>query len=243
MTDKDKNEQNTTVDVELVKAYLASEEGAKLIEDSDAVKSLRSKRDELLGEKQTWKQKWEKYEALGDVDTLSKLLEASKNKSDKTDDKNNNVDPDLVESLKKQISERDSALELFKTNYVKTQVDAKVESAIAEAKGNPRLLKHIVQERIKTSLGDDGQVQIEVYTKDGKKMFRRDSAPATIEDLIAELRDDADLGIAFQGSGANGSGTRTASKTTAGGVILDRNDPNFDPSKAMAYYAKHGFKK
>lgn len=241
MTDKDKNEQKTTtVDVELVKAYLASEEGAKLIEDSDAVKSLRSKRDELLGEKQSWKQKWEKYEALGDVDTLSKLVNASKTKTEKTDD---NVNPDLVEALKKQIGERDSALELFKANYVKTQVDSKIESAIAEAKGNPRLLKHIVQERIKATLDDEGKVSIAVFTKEGKGMFRRDSAPATIEDLIAELRDDADLGIAFQGSGANGSGTRTASKTTAGGVILDRNDPNFDPSKAMAYYAKHGFKK
>ena len=237
----DKTEQ--TLDVNAVKAFLASEDGAKLIEESDAVKSLRSKRDELLGEKDKWKQKWEKYEALGDVDTLQKLLEASKNKSDKTDDKNNNVDPDLVESLKKQISERDSALELFKTNYVKTQVDAKVESAIAEAKGNPRLLKHIVQERIKTSLGDDGQVQIEVYTKDGKKMFRHDSSPASIADLIADLRNDEDLGIAFASSGANGSGARSTTTKGQGGVILDRNDPNFDASKAMAYYAKHGFKK
>lgn len=240
MTDKTKNEQ-TTIDVEAVKAFLSSEDGAKLIEDTDAVKALRNKRDELLGEKDKWKQKWEKYEALGDVDTLQKALEAVKNKSDKTDTKDN-ADPDLIESLKKQIGERDSALELFKTNYVKAQVDSKVESAIAEAKGNPRLLKHLVSERIKTSLGDDGQVQIEVYTKDGKKMFRNDSSPASISDLIAEMRNDEDLGIAFQGSGANGSGTRTPSKT-AGGVVLDRNDPNFDASKAMAYYAKNGFKK
>lgn len=241
MTDETKNEQKN-IDVEAVKAFLASEEGSKLIEDSEAVKSLRSKRDELLGEKDKWKQKWEKYESLGDVETLQKALEAAK-KGEGNKTNSTQVDPDLVESLKKQLTERDQALDLFKTNFIKSQVDATVEAAITEAKGNSRLLKHIVQERIKTSLSDDGQVQIEVYTKDGKKMFRNDSSPASISDLIADLRNDEDLGIAFASSGANGSGTRTASTKGVGGVILDRNDPNFDATKAMAYYAKHGFKK
>ena len=228
------------LNVEQVKAFLESDEGKKLIDDTDAVKSLRNKRDELLNEKDKWKQKWTQYESLGDLETLKKALESSTEK-DKRDDKST-IDPDFVESLKKQLSERDQALDLFKNNFIKSQVDSKIESAIVEAKGNSRLLKHIVQERIKTTLAEDGQVQIEVYTKDGKKMFRNDSSPASISDLIAELRDDEDLGIAFASSGANGSGSRP-NTSKVGGVILDRNDPNFDASKAMAYYAKHGFKR
>lgn len=226
------------LNVEQVKAFLESDEGKKLIDDTDAVKSLRNKRDELLNEKDKWKQKWTQYESLGDLETLKKALEAStKNDKDKI-----TVDPDLVESLKNQLTERDQALDLFKNNFIKSQVDSKIESAIVEAKGNSRLLKHIVQERIKTTLAEDGQVQIEVYTKDGKKMFRNDSSPASISDLIAELRDDEDLGIAFASSGANGSGSRP-NTSKVGGVILDRNDPNFDASKAMAWYARHGYKK
>jgi len=234
------SEENNTVtlDIEQVKAFLATEQGASLIEDTDAVKSLRGKRDELLGEKDKWKQKWASYEALGDVETLRKALEQA-NKETKTPE--NTVDPDLVESLKTQIAERDNALELFKTNFVKSQVDSRIDSAIVEAKGNPRLLKHIVQERVKASLNDNGEVVVEVYTKDGKKMFRHDSSPATIADLVADLRNDEDLGIAFASSGANGAGTRSTT-TKAGGVILDRSHPDFDATKAMQYYQKHGFK-
>lgn len=241
MTEETKNTETNTLDIEAVKAYLSTDEGKQLVESSDTVKGIINKRNELLGEKDKWAEKWRKFEELGEYDTLKQAVEAFTKSKDKKDEPE--VDPGLLDTLRNQIQEKDQALSLFKQNYVNTQVDASIDGAISEAKGNSRLLKHIVKERVKSTLSDDGKVVIEVMTKDGKKMFRNDESPATLADLMAELRNDEDLGSAFASSGANGAGTRSTTTKGTGGVILDRNDPNFDYTKAMQYYNKHGYKK
>lgn len=239
-----KTEQTVNLDLEAVKQFLDTEDGKQLIESSEAVRGIINKRNELLGEKDKWAEKWRKYEDLGEYDTLKQALEAYAKQNNKdTKSTDDEIDPGLLDTLRTQIQEKDQALNQFKQNYLNTQVDASIDSAITEAKGNSRLLKHIVKERVKSSLSDDGKVVVEVLTKDGKKMFRNDESPATLSDLLAELRNDEDLGSAFASSGANGSGTRPNSGKGVGGVILDRNDPNFDYTAAMKYYAKHGFKK
>lgn len=241
MTEETKNTETKTLDIEAVKAYLNTDEGKQLVESSDTVKGIINKRNELLGEKDKWAEKWRKFEELGEYDTLKQAVETFTKSKDKKEEPE--VDPGLLDTLRNQIQEKDQALSLFKQNYVNTQVDANIDGAISEAKGNPRLLKYIVKERVKSTLTDDGKVVIEVMTKDGKKMFRNDESPATLADLMAELRNDEDLGSAFASSGANGSGTRSTNTKGTNGVILDRNDPAFDYTAAMKYYNKHGYKK
>lgn len=225
------------IDIEKVKEFLSTEEGKALVEAHEVVQGIRSKRDELLGEKDKWRAKYEPYAQLGTPEELRAALEKLKKEPNK--EKDDNVDNDLLENLRSQLAQRDEKLTRVEQNYVNSIVDSQIEAAIAAAKGNPKLLKKVVSERVKATLNDDGKVVIEVFSRDGKKIYKNDESPGSIADIVEELKSDEDYGIAFSGSGASGSGTRSSTTQRTGGVITDRSDPNFDYSAYMKWAAKN----
>lgn len=224
------------IDIEKVKEFLATDEGKTLVEAHEVVQGIRSKRDELLGEKDKWRAKYEPYADLGTPEELRAALEKMKTTGKEKDD---NVDNDLLENLRSQLAQRDEKLTRVEQNYVNSIVEAQIEATIAAAKGNPKLLKKVVSERVKATLNDDGKVVIEVFNRDGKKIYKNDESPGSIADIVEDLKSDEDYGIAFSGSGASGSGTRGSTTQRTGGVITDRSDPNFDYSAYMKWASKN----
>ena len=85
------------MDIEAVKQFLATDEGKALIENSEAISGLRTKKDELLSKNVQMKTQLEAYSALGDVETLSKAVSAFKQTGEKKDDVT--VDPKLAAQL------------------------------------------------------------------------------------------------------------------------------------------------
>lgn len=228
------------IDLETMKAFLETDEGKALIAPIvEAEKQpLLTRRDELLAEKAKWKDKWTAYEELGDVETVRQLVAKAKQAPEKVE-----ADPDLLDTLRTQLQEKDASLSQLKTNLVSTRVESELTDAIAKNKGIAELLKPALASRIKAGFDESGNINIEVYTRDGKKMYRPDESNATIADLVAELRNDEAFGRAFEGSGTTGSGTRgNQQRNTTGGVITDRSDPNFDSVKYMEWYARTGGK-
>lgn len=226
------------MDIEAVKAFLATDEGKALINPliDEAKQPLLSKRDELLGELTGHKEKVRKYEELGDVDTIAQAL-AKLKEGKGNDDKNNNKGfEELERHLRGELQSKEDKLNQFKSKFVADHVQAQLTQEIATAKGVPELLAPVLKGRIEAALEDDGIV-ITVLGADGKKMYKN-GEPATIADLIAEIKSNEVFGRAFEGSGASGSGTR-ASDGKANGVILDPKDPNYSLAKAMAYYKRH----
>ena len=225
------------MNAEEVKAFLATDEGKALLNPiiDEAKQPLLTKRDELLGELSGHKEKVRKYEELGDVDTLAQAL--AKLKENSSDNNSNKSFEELEKHLRGEIQSREDKLNQFKHKFVADNVQAQLTQAIVAAKGVPELLGPVLKGRIEAAFDDEKGVVITVLGKDGKKMYRN-GEPATIQDLINEVKADDVYGRAFEGSGASGSGTR-ASDTKVNGIVLDPNDPNFSLAKAMQYYKRH----
>lgn len=226
------------MDIEAIKAFLATDEGKAVITPmiDEAKQPLLTKRDELLGELTGTKEKVRKYEELGDVETIAQAL--AKLKETKPEDKNNNKGfEELERHLRGELQNREDKLNQFKNKFVADHVQAQLNAEIAAAKGVPELLAPVLKGRIEAAFDDEQGFVITVLGADGKKMYKN-GEPATLADLINEIKSNEVYGRAFEGSGASGSGTR-ASDGKAVGVILDPKDPNYSLAKAMAYYKRH----
>ena len=223
------------MDIELVKQFLATDEGKALIENNDATNGLRTKRDELLSSNVQLKSKIDAYSALGDVDTLSKALELYKN-SQETKDKTvdtNTVDPKLaaqLEHLTKELETERGIRTKREQTMINSFANAEITAAIAKHKGVPELLNHVVSGRIEAKLTDEGLVTITVKNADGSPMFK-DGKEATLEHLIAEVKANPIFGRAFDADTTQGSGARTQTKT--GKVAVDLDDPNVNFTELM----------
>ena len=116
----------------------------------------------------------------------------------------------LIEKHNKELKTRDDALIAANRTIERTLVDGEATRAIAAAKGSPRLLLPEIKQRVKVLKGDDGDYVLRVVDADGTprigKVEGGKAAPMTIAELVAELREDAELARAFDGSGASGSG-------------------------------------
>lgn len=227
------------MDIEAVKAFLATDEGKAILTPmiDEAKQPLLTKRDELLGELTGHKEKVRKYEELGDVDTIAQAL-AKLKEGKPADDKNNNKGfEELERHLRGELQSKEDKLNQFKNKFVADHVQAQLNAEIAAAKGVPELLTPVLKGRIEAAFDDDKGFVITVLGADGKKMYKN-GEPATLTDLINEVKANEVYGRAFEGSGASGSGTRPSDGKT-NGVVLDPKDPNYSLAKAMAYYKRH----
>ena len=223
------------MDLEAVKAFLATDEGKALIENNEATTGLRAKKDELLSKNVQLTNQVKAFSALGDIDTLTKALEFyTKGQEDKTKQGDApQADAKLVaqlEHLQKELDNERGIRTKREQTMVNSFASAEITAAIARNKGNPKLLAHAVQSRVEATLKDDGTVGITVKNPDGSPMFKN-GKEASLDDLLNEIKADADYGVAFAADTTQGSGARQS----AGKVkpTMDFNDPSFNLSEAM----------
>lgn len=226
------------MDIEAVTAFLATDEGKALLNPiiDEAKQPLLSKRDELLSKLTGLQGRYKSLEEFGDPDAIAAQLSELRNKKP-TEDNKGNIE-ELERHLRSEIASRDTALTQYKEKIASESVNAQLQGEIAKAKGVSELLTPVLKSRVRSSLGDDGNVKVEVLTKTGEVLYK-DGNPATIADLINDVKADAVYGRAFEATGASGSGTRPSDANTGGGVILDPKDPAYSLAKAMAYYKRH----
>lgn len=90
-----------------------------------------------------------------------------------------------------------------------TLIDAVATQAITEAKGSIDLLKPVIQSKVRTKVGDDGILVVEVIDDDNLTRLSPVSGntdPMTIGELVNELRNSDRYARAFDGTGASGAG-------------------------------------
>lgn len=218
------------MDIEAVKQFLATDEGKALIENSEAISGLRTKKDELLSKNVQMKTQLEAYLALGDVETLSKAVSAFKQTGEKKDDVT--VDPKLtaqLEHLTKELENERGLRTKREQKMVASFANAEVTSVIAKHKGVPELLNHVVSSRVEAKLTDDGVISITIKNTDGSPMFKN-GKEATLEDLMAEIKANPIYGRAFDADNTQGSGTRPSKQTIKS---VDFDDPNVNLTELM----------
>jgi hypothetical protein len=103
-------------------------------------------------------------------------------------------------------------------------VASEIAREIATAKGNHKLLEPAISRQVK-ALEQDGKLTLAVLGRDGSPRVKDGAGnPFTVADLVAEMKGSEDFSAAFMGSGASGSGARTA------------NAPSSAPQGAVARY-------
>jgi len=144
----------------------------------------------------------------------------------------------LIEKHGREIKSKEESLVAAQRTVERALIDAEAARAIAAAKGSVRLLLPEIKQRVKVLKGQDGEFAIRVVDAEGTprigKVEGGKAAPMTIAELVAELREDAELARAFDGSGASGSG---AAKSEGGGGAV-RTIPAGDDKAFLANLEK-----
>jgi ElaB/YqjD/DUF883 family membrane-anchored ribosome-binding protein len=190
------------------------------VDEHPAVLGLVRKKDELLTEAKTLKEKLSAYAGIEDPAAAAEALKRL---------------PDLEEQLKKggkgaeeiQRLQRDHQTQLeavrnkAQEEAEKAQEEAKrartaaeryfreseISKAVTAHDGEPDLLSHVVEGFLQTETTEDGKFKLKVLDANGIERIKdAKGTPFTVEDLVAELKESPKYGRAFKPTGRSGSG-------------------------------------
>lgn len=121
-----------------------------------------------------------------------------------------------------EIKTRDDRYNSLVQNLVDSNLSREVTAALAEAKGNAKLLTTHMMSQIKGEFQEDGSVKVTVLGEDGNPLLVR-GRPATIKDLVTRMKESDDFSIAFEGSGATGGGSTNVVNTAMAPSVATEN--------------------
>lgn len=196
-------------------------EDQKILQDAiaKAMEGAEAKKTELLGET-----KAEREKRRGLEDQLEKLKDSvdgvdveeyQKLKKAQLEEENRKAEEKgEFEKLKIQLAEKSAA----ETKAEKDRADGlearlhsetkttQILSALAKEKGNPALLTHVVNERIRVE-DVDGKLTVVGLDDRGEVMLGEDGKPATVVDVVKHLKTKEEYWGAFDGVDMRGSGS------------------------------------
>lgn len=222
------------------KFVLDSVIATKLRSDAALKRALDEERrkKKIDPETATFAEKWAALKDLGMEP--EEIAEAIAKQSKKPDPDPEAFKRTLEEKINKATTPLKHELEAAEAELRRSLIDSAAATAIANAKGSAKLLMPHIKDRARVEK-EDGKYIVRVYTPDGKSvLYNDDGEPASIEYLVAQLKEDQEFGVAFAASGATGGGTPPSGKSAGSG--------SFDPRKASTkqkseFIAKHGFQK
>lgn len=134
----------------------------------------------------------------------------------------------MADQQKAELGKKDERIGALTKSLERRLVDADATAAIAAAKGVPALLLPHVRAQVKV-IEDGGEFRAQVVDAQGNPRVNGKGEFLSIADLVAEMREDAIFGRAFEPSGTAGSGTqggsggnRQPAKGDLGGSKTDR---------------------
>lgn len=216
------------------------------LEDVSGLKSAFSKEMEARKTLEKVASKWKDLDPDKAREALAKWDEFSTIDPKKEADK---IAQAKVDAIVKQLNEKHAA-EIGAAEDVKKRYYAQLESvmrdsaikdAIAEAKGNPKVLLPHIRAATRMKETENG-FAVEVIGQDGTPRISPASgstAPMTIKELVAEFRQDPDFGMNFEASGNSGSGAQhgngggapnVGKNLTGGAAVVAKMFPNLPAS-------------
>lgn len=186
------------------------------LEDVDGLKSAYAA---SMTAKKEAEKKLKEFEGLDVVkarEAIQKLEEMANWKpEEKVQEKINAVKSQLVEKHTEELSQRDTTIEGLTGQLEKVLIEAAAIKAITENKGNVDLLLPHVKAVTKMQRNDNGDYVVEVIGPDGNpqiSMKPGSTAPMSIAEKIALMKNSETFAPAFEGTGASGSGASGGGK-------------------------------
>jgi len=120
---------------------------------------------------------------------------------------------ELEKALAPVKSLSDSRLEQIK----ELLIDTKLQAAIIEEGGSPKLLMPVLKNEVRATTNDEGKVVVEIVDADGSpRVTGADLSPMSFSDLVREKKQDDELAVAFKANGHSGGGTEPDTTTRNG---------------------------
>ncbi len=180
----------------------------------DTRKALEKANKEAQKRRQDLKKYEELQEGFGveSVDDLKERLEKQRQAEEKAASKEGDIEKvrrSLETQHQKQLQEYETQLETMTNSMRRHMIEAEATRAISQHEGVPRLLMPHIKESVKFSQADNGEWAVRVVDEDGDPRFNTKGEYMSINDLVAEMRESEDFGLAFKaknkgsGSGAD----------------------------------------
>lgn len=178
-------------------------------------KNLKNSRGTLTQTQQESKQRRESLEKW--AQTLGyDTPEAAKAALDDLNTKvanNSKVKPEEIRAaieteFKGKMTEKDNEVAAMRTSLEKHLRDGDATRAIAEHKGNDKLLRPHINSQTKVVKDEEtGEYMTVVVKPDGSVRAGPSGSPMTVAELVAEMKKDKDFASAFEGTKQSGGGT------------------------------------
>lgn len=175
------------------------------VEDLAAIKKAMA---EEKDQRRQWSERAQKAES--ERDSLRSQISEGKLKSPaEIEDYKKKLDEKVAEDIQKAKSRADD----LQTKLVEKEFGVAARDALAKHKGKPALLMPVLEGRVKRAIDEHGNVSMTVVGNDGKEVMtaRAGTGAMGLDEFVESLKSDADLKVAFEGSGVGGSGSHHAS--------------------------------
>jgi len=126
----------------------------------------------------------------------------------------------LVEKHQGELGARETSIKTMTSQLEKVMVEASAIKALAEHKGSTTLLLPHVKSATRMRQTDKGEYIVEVVDANGQVRISPaagSTAPMTIAELVAEMKNNNTYSPAFEGTGASGSGANGGTGGPGGG--------------------------
>jgi len=192
---------------------------------------LVSKRDELLGKVTGYKDQLKGFEGV-DATKYHEMLKQVDAIAEAEALKNGDFEKirlKMLEDFEKKEGVSSDTITKLMGQIESLMVDSEVAKAIADAKGNSKLLMPLLKQRIKV-VDKDGQMVVKVIEDNGDPSVNDKGEPLSILALVENFKKDENFAGAFDSSGLSGAG----GKGSPGGGGSDDDNKTFGASRMAA---------
>lgn len=232
---------------------ISKEEYDKLVEQLNKVSKAHDKAKKEAAQRRhklnDYQERLQKYELdPDDPEKLEEALDTYKRTAEKSD-KGEQPDQKELEKLKKQFEEEkkkevqqyEDKLQKMQGTVEKYLVESNAASAIQEFDGVPKLLMPHIKQNVSVQQTDTGEYAVRVLDEDGDPRFNKEGDYMGIRDLVAEMRESEDFGMAFKAKAPSGTGSDPSSKKGGEkGAPKNMSRSQMTNNQKEEYIKKHG---
>lgn len=208
-------------------------------ETAAKAKDLQQALDSYKGIKEKPSELAKKLARLAELEAIDPDSEADKRAALKVQSR----EEALAKEYDGKLSERDATIEQLRGSVEKFMRTDTARAAAAKYGGDADLLEPFILQRTRVSYDGDGTPKVEVLDQKGGIEYAVRGGkvePATVEDLVIQMRGDPRFGRLFDASGTTGTGAKPANGGASNAKTIQRGAFEQLPAAQQMEMAKSG---
>lgn len=146
-----------------------------------------------------------------------------------------------ISTYEEQLNQTKSVVDRYKQTLENTLIDKELQSAIVELGGkSPTVLTKLLRENIKLHENEDGSFETYVVDQFGQ-VKEKEGKKLGIKDFVAEMREDAEIGLLFEAPKVSGSNSVQVNGGNGGKSAAPKmHKSKMTPEQMIDYRQKYG---